>query len=194
MSDDGDGTAYTRGPATYRKVPRLRTKPSSINHRGKRDSGGGYERFRSYEHDPTAPGDGKTDVYVSHHRLLAVVTCYPEDMPVSEILAHLDGKDVHHTTEVEWCNFGESPNFDQSGIVVREHSSHSAITQAEMRAFAADSKPERREARRRAAEINRCEKCDEEADVLASVPGYDGDLCLECSQAVADVLNEPIKL
>lgn len=30
------------------------------------------------------------------HRLQAVVACYPEDMPVSEILDDMDGKETHH--------------------------------------------------------------------------------------------------
>lgn len=40
-------------------------------------SGAGYERWRSYEYRPSTDPDGKEDVYVAHHRLLAVVECYP---------------------------------------------------------------------------------------------------------------------
>jgi glycogen synthase len=46
------------------------------------DSGGGYEHWRSSEERPHTPRDGKESVYASHHRLLAVVACYPDDMAV----------------------------------------------------------------------------------------------------------------
>jgi len=172
-------TEYVRGPATWRTLPRVDTKPSSINRHGSRDSGGGYERVRSYEHDPTRPGDSKSDVYASHHRLLAVVACYPDEMPVGEILAHMAGRDVHHESGVEWDNRPDN-------LTVTEHGSHSQITQAEMRAWAADSKREVQRQRRIADALKRCARCDEEADVLADVDGYDGNVCLSCSKIVAD--------
>ena len=45
---------------------RFETKPGS-------DSGASYERWLFYEERPSTPVEGKEDVYVAHHRLLAVV-------------------------------------------------------------------------------------------------------------------------
>jgi len=78
---------YVTGPANWRKLPTLQFKPAAY-YNGSWDSGAGYARFRSTEHDPTNPGDRKTSVYVSHHRLLAVVACYPDDMSVREAVTY----------------------------------------------------------------------------------------------------------
>ena len=67
-------------------------------------SGAGYERWRSYELRPSTAADGKEDVYVAHHRLLAVVECYPSTMSLEAILRDLDGKDVHHRNGIKWDN------------------------------------------------------------------------------------------
>ena len=67
-------------------------------------SGAGYERWRSYELRPSTATDGKEDVYVAHHRLLAVVECYPSTMSLEAILRDLDGKDVHHRNGIKWDN------------------------------------------------------------------------------------------
>lgn len=165
--------SYTTGDATYRTLARLRTKPSPVG-QGGRDTGGGYERWRSWEHRPHTARQGKEDVYVSHHRLLAVVACYPDDMPVGEILAHLEGKDVHHQSGVEWDNRPEN-------LAVREHGRHASITQDQMRAWAADAKAEAERIRRGEHDEDRCDRCDEFASTLTESPEWTGVLCLDCA-------------
>jgi len=88
----------------------------------KRGSGSGsvYERWRSYEHRPSTERDGKEDVYVAHHRLLAVVECYEISTPLWAIFADLDGKDVHHENGVKWDNRSEN-------IEVVGHGEHAAM-------------------------------------------------------------------
>lgn len=76
---------------------RFETKPGA-------GSGAGYERWRSYEMRPSTAAEGKEDVYVAHHRLLAVVECYPSQMSIEAILRDLDGKDVHHRNGIKWDN------------------------------------------------------------------------------------------
>lgn len=177
--------SYALGESTARQqFARFETK------RGQ-DSGAGYERWRSWEYCPDTPRKGKQDVFVPHHRLLATLTCYPMDMPVGDVLSHLDGKDVHHTTGVEWCNFGDSPNFERGGLAVREHSSHSEITQAQMRAFAADDR-KRAENDTPAFDQDRCDGCDAVADVLATSEDFDGELCLSCAKERSD--GSPIEV
>ncbi|WP_435073496.1 hypothetical protein [Halorubrum sp. HHNYT27] len=52
-------------------------------------SGAGYERWRSTEHRPYTATSGREDVYVAHHRLPAVVECYPVDEPIESVLDDL---------------------------------------------------------------------------------------------------------
>lgn len=170
---------YTLGPARYQSYARLRTKPSSIDHQGRRDTGGGYERFRSYEVRPDTPRDGAEDVYVAHHRLLAVVACYPEDMPVSDILAHLEGKDVHHKSGVEWDN-------RPSNLVVREHGRHAHITQTQMRAWAEDAKETAEAIERGEHPEDRCDSCGTHAKTLAESDDWQGVYCLDCAFESSD--------
>ena len=92
---------------------RFETKPGS-------DSGSGYERWRSYEFRPSTDVKGKEDVYVAHHRLLAVVECYAASTPLWAILADLDGKDVHHANAVKWDNRPEN-------IETIDHGEHAAL-------------------------------------------------------------------
>ena len=83
-------------------------------------SGAGYERWRSWERRPSSDVDGKEDVYVPHHRLLAVVGCYADTMRIGAILRDLDGKDVHHENSVKWDN-------RPSNIEVLGHGEHSKL-------------------------------------------------------------------
>ena len=83
-------------------------------------TGAGYERWRSWEYRPSTERDGKEDVYVAHHRLLAVVECYAASTPLWAILADLDGKDVHHENELKWDN-------RPSNLEVVEHGEHSRM-------------------------------------------------------------------
>ena len=84
------------------------------------DSSAGYERWRSYEKRPSTDVEGKEDVYVAHHRLLAVVECYEASTPLWAILADLDGKDVHHENGVKWDN-------RPSNIEAIDHGKHTAM-------------------------------------------------------------------
>lgn len=164
-------TDYGLGPSrAVQQFARFETKRGS-------GSGAGYERWRSWEYRPHTPRDGKQDVFVPHHRLLAVVACYPEDMPVGEVLAHLKGRDVHHKSGVEWDNRPDN-------LAVREHGTHAEITQAQMRAWAED-------ARDRATgpptfDQDRCDNCGDEADVLASSSDFDGEVCIACAKRLSD--------
>ena len=83
-------------------------------------SGAGYERWRSWERRPHTEREGKEDVYVAHHRLLAVVECYAASTPLWAIFADLDGSDVHHENGLKWDNRGEN-------IEVVDHGEHAAM-------------------------------------------------------------------
>ena len=91
-------------------------------------SGAGYERWRSWERRPSSDVDGKEDVYVPHHRLLAVVECYPETMPIGAILRDLDGKDVHHENSVKWDNRPSNIEVLGHGEHTKLHASTAAAT------------------------------------------------------------------
>lgn len=180
------GDDYTLGPVPAQQTPwaRFETKPSPVYSDGTRDSGGGYERWRSYEHRPETRGTNKEDVYVAHHRLLAVVACYPADMPVGEILADLHGKDIHHTAPeadgdrgVEWDN-------RPACLQVISHGRHAEITQAERLAWAQDAKEDVEEATRTVED--RCSRCGSEAETLATSEDFDGNLCLPCAKDASD--------
>lgn len=192
---------YTLGPSRWRKLPRPRTKPDSIRRETRdsegninlsRDSGSGYERFRSKEVRPDTPREGSEDAYVSHHRLLSVVWCYPDEMEVSEILEHLEGRDVHHTLGVEWCNIGSSPNFSEPGLVVRGHGRHSEITQAEMRAWAEDDKERAHEPRETATDSEVCGGCGQVCETPARSRDWEGVRCLSCTKV--DSQGSPIEV
>lgn len=174
---------YTLGevhPNTKRH-PRVETKPSPPGY-----TGGGYEHARSTEYRPHTRVDRREDVYASIHRLSAVVWCYPTDAPIRDVLDDLRGKDVHHTTGIPWANFGDSPNFDEPGLTVVGHGEHSEITQAQRRAWAADSKREAERAEQQSlaeANADACDNCGETTtDPLARGEDFDGEWCIECVQ------------
>lgn len=154
---------------------RFETKPGD-------GTGAGYERWRSYEWRPETPRQAKEDVYVSVHRLAAVSWCYPDEMAVSEILAHLDGKDVHHRSGIPYDN-------REGNLAVRDHGRHSEITQAQMRAFAEDAKrslggssPDGTPT----AHEDGCDRCGQPADVLATSEDWTGEYCLDCATDASD--------
>lgn len=174
-------SSYILGAAPPQQddTARFETKPSVSLTDTRIDSGGGYERWRSYEHDPTQPGDHKTDVYVAHHRLLAVVACYPGDMPVAEILQHLRDKDVHHKSGVEWDN-------RPGNLAVRDHGRHSEITQAQIRAWAEDEKRAVERIQSGETDQDTCNSCGESADALCTSADFDGEYCIPCAKRASD--------
>jgi hypothetical protein len=148
-------------------------------------SGAGYERWRSTEHRPHTPTDGREDVYLSHHRLLAIVECYPLDEPIESVLEDLAGKDVHHRNGIKWDN-------RPGNIEPVEHARHASITQEQVRAWAEDEKRERQRHEAGVADGSVCDGCGEPAEPLATSPGYDGERCLECARQECD--GEPIEV
>lgn len=156
------------------------TKPSGRNHDGSRDTGGGYERVRSYESVPTHYGQRrKKEVYVAVHRLCAVAWCYPDSWTVAEILADMDGTDVHHRDGVEWNN-------SEGNLELLDHAEHSSLTQAELRAVTADRKADVEAAEEQPISDHVpdvCPSCGSETEVLATSPGFQGRRCLDCAKS-----------
>lgn len=157
------------------------TKPSHPDY-----TGGGYERWRSTEWRSHTSRKSKEDVYVGHHRLLAVAVCYDDNWTVQEILDDLHGKDVHHESGCPWDNRPDN-------LTVMDHGSHASVTNAEMRAWAEDAK--------RAAQNDDdspvrdddvCDVCGETVETLATSPGFTGKRCIECATQAVD--DEPIEL
>jgi len=148
-SNTDESDRYVAGQADPRRqdYATFETKPSVPEY-----TGGGYEHHRSYESRPHTPGGGKEHVYCSHHRLLAVVACYDLETPLSDVLANLATKDVHHRSGVPWDNRPES-------LEVRSHGEHAEITQTQRRAWAADKKRQVEREESRAAARGECEHC-----------------------------------
>ena len=160
------------------------TKPANFTKGGKRDTGAGYERWRSYEFRPETRGIEKEDVYVSHHRLLAVVACYPMDMPLSEILEDLDGKDVHHNCPDVDRNHGIPWDNRHDGLETHTHGGHSEITNTQVRAWAEDAKRQADEPPE--PDVDECVSCGDTDGPLATSEDFDGKRCIGCA---ADASN-----
>lgn len=158
MSEHVRGPSYARTDAAS-----FEFKPSATGY-----TGGGYARWRSRERRAHTPGAGTDDVFVSVHRLAAVVWCYDSDEPLADVLADLADKDVHHRLGFPSAN-------GEAFIEVRDHGGHSSITQTQKRAFAESAKRDaEREATRRA-----CEACGATEGTFARVDG--ATFCLECA-------------
>lgn len=148
-------------------------------------SGAGYERWRSTEHRPHTSTNGREDVYLSHHRLLAIVECYPIDEPIESVLEDLAEKDVHHRNGIKWDN-------RPGNIEPVEHARHASITQEQVRAWAQDEKRERQRHEAGVGAGDVCDGCGEPAEPLATSPGFAGERCLECARQECD--GEPIEV
>lgn len=185
--------SYTLGPTPPGTKPTatFETKPTPTlwdrrtpggGRRSRYDTGGGYERWRSFEPDPTTPGDRKRDVYAAVHRLCAVAWLLPEDAPLSA----MEGVDVHHELGVEWANIGESPNFaddyPDGCLTLMEHGRHSEVTRGQMRAWAESAKEEARAVERGEPQIDTCDGCGEPAETLCTSADFDGERCVECAK------------
>ena len=106
--------------STYatRPTPRFEFKPGATGY-----TGGGYPRLRTSERGSES-GHGSNDVFVSVHRLAAVVWCYPVEQPLPELTDHLRERDVHHQLEMPAANLSDH-------IEVLDHGEHSSRTQAD---------------------------------------------------------------
>jgi len=164
----------------------VETKPTSTYADGSVDTGGGYERVRSYEHRPHTARQGKEDVYAAIHRLCAVAWCFEDDATAEDI--DLRGMDVHHThpdgepTGVEWLNVHDSPNLSEWGLEVMGHGEHSEVTQADKRAWAEDAKANANER----VTARECPACGSEPETWATSPAVDGYQCLRCVTEATD--------
>lgn len=170
--------SYTIGAADPRQQGHatLETKPPAYTD-GRRDSGAGYERWRSYEFRPHTARQGKEDVYVPVHRLTAVVSCFDSGTPLSCIFETLDGADVHHESGIPFDNRPDN-------LTVVDHGTHSEVTQAQMRAWGEDSKRQARD--ETPAERAVCGRCGDEADVMCESSDFEGERCLACAKVDND--------
>lgn len=192
MSQNDTPGGYVEGPVHPNTKPyaTYETKPSVPGY-----TGGGYEHWRSTERRPHTPARGKEDVYASVHRLTAVVACYSLDTPLSDVLDDLHGRDVHHNAPEVDRDIGIPWDNRHSALEVKDHATHSSITQTQMRAWGEDTKPDTttRERLRDPGDDSGCPGCGRsDVDVIASSPGFEGERCLECAQRECD--GEPVEI
>ena len=180
MSTDAPNP-YVVAEADPRRKPHatLETKPSVCGY-----TGGGYEHWRSAERRPHTPAQASEDVYASHHRLLAVVACYPLEWPLEDVLDDLREKDVHHESGVPWDNRPDN-------LEVLRHGRHSEITQTQRRAWAADRKREVQQSEQQPlagdGDSGFCDRCGDDSETLAECDAWPGERrCLECATATAN--------
>ena len=94
-------------------------------------------------------------------------------------------KDVHHRNGIKWDN-------RPGNIEPVEHARHASITQEQVRAWAEDEKRERQRHEAGVVDGDVCDGCGEQAEPLATSPGFAGERCLECARQECD--GEPIEV
>jgi len=138
-------------------------------------TGGGYPRWRSWEHRPHSTRQGKEDVYVPVHRLAAVAWLLEDGTLGADVhLADLDGYDVHH-------ELGMPSATVESELALRSHGRHSEITQSQVRAWGMDAKDAATESVS-IDDAGACAHCGATADVLVTADAFEGARCLECGR------------
>lgn len=155
---------------------RLETKQTAEYADGSTGSGGGYERWRSYEYRPETSRAGKEDVYVSLHRLHALIHPDLQGLPIRDALSALDGADIHHRNG---CRFDNR----LSNYELLDHSTHSELTQAELRAHASDAKEAAQDPPRDDAP---CRGCRRDVETPATSRGFSGPRCIPCARHESD--------
>lgn len=194
-NDQPESRSHVLGPThgNTSRTATFETKPATYSN-GRWNSGSGYEHWRSTEFRPHTPRGSSESVYASHHRLLAVVACYPMSMPIEDVLDDLRGSDVHHNCPDVDDDWGIPWDNRHDCLEVLGHGEHSSITQAQQRAWAEDAK------RKGVSEAlpqgskgsERCRRCDETEGPLATSEGFDGTLCIQCATDESD--GEPINV
>jgi len=181
MPDAGD---YVVGdaPAQQSPVASFEFKAASPD-----STGGGYPRWRSYERRPHTARRGKEDVYVPVHRLAAVAWLFPDDWTAEQILdsGHLVGADVHHELGLPAANL-------EDHLALLDHGRHSEVTQAQMRAWAADAQAAAHGGRDGEGDTSRSDKnrvcgdCGDESETLCESGDFEGRLCPACARRAVD--------
>lgn len=182
---------YVVGDATWLALPRVRTKPPE-EYITKRDgTGSGYERIRSYEYRPHTNRRDKEDVYVYHHRLLAVAWLFPDGWTAEDILPKLRGKDVHHAAPEAGGERGIKWDNREACLHLRTHAGHSKVTNAQLRAWAADAKASV-EGNGSEPDSDACDRCGEETETFCRSDDWDGKFCTACAKDASD--GSPIEV
>ena len=181
---------HVRGPSHARKHARVRTKATT----GPRDTGGGYERVRTTEHDPRHPSDGTTVVAYAHHRLLALAWDIDDCLPSAGYegvvdLSALEGMDVHHDCPEADAGRGVEWDNREACLNVETHAAHSSITNAEKRAYAEDAK-RLRDGDETLDTGPSCSECHGEVDARVAGEPY----CLEHASERAKATGETVEI
>lgn len=181
---------HVRGPSRARKHARLETRPTD----GQYDSAGGYERIRSCERVESDPRDGTVDVYLAHHRALAIAWDIDACLPSADFegvvdLSILDGMDVHHNTPEAEQDRGVGWDNREAALEVIDHGEHAGLTNAERRAYAEDGK-KLRDGDETLPSDDGCAECG--ADSAARVAGE--RYCLDHATSAAKRTGETVEI
>jgi hypothetical protein len=181
---------HVRGPSRARKHAVVATRPTNHPH----DSAGGYERVRTTERVESDARKGPVDVYLAHHRALAIAwdvgACLPSaDFEGVVDLSILDGLDVHHDAPEADAERGVEWDNREACLSVIDHDDHAALTNAERRAYAEDAKRLRDSETTPTAKAG-CVECGD--DPAARVAGE--RYCLDHATAAARESDETVEV